>query len=93
MTLWATRVSHQGAAAYYEKGLALREALAAETGTVEARRDLSISYNKLGGICEARGDLAGAAAYYEKCHALLEALAAETGTVEARRDQIGRAHV
>ena len=50
---------------------------------MEARRDLWVSYNKLGDVCRARGDLAGAAAYYEKGLALREALAAETGTVEA----------
>lgn len=52
---------------------------------MESRRDLSVSYNKLGDIRQAQGDLAGAKAFYEQCLAVSERLAAETGTPEARR--------
>ncbi len=75
-----------GALEYYEKSLAIFEALAAETGTVLARRDLSICYEKVGDIRQARGDLSGALESYEKSLAIAEALTAETGTVEVRRD-------
>ena len=40
--------------------------LVEETGTVESRRDLSISYGRLGDIHKAKGSLEGALEYYEK---------------------------
>ncbi len=49
------------------------------------KRYLSVSYNKLGDICKAKGDLQGAEEYYIKSLELREQLAKETGTVEARR--------
>ena len=49
-----------GAEDCFGRSLEIREALARETGTVEARRDLSISLNRLGDIRKARGDLYGA---------------------------------
>ena len=73
-------------AEYYEKSLAICEALAEETGTVESRRDLSVSYNKLGDIMKAQGRPKEAAEYYGKDLAIAEALAEETGTVEAYDD-------
>lgn len=75
-----------GAKAYYEKGLAIREQLAAETGTLQARRDLAVSYDNLGDLSFAQGDLAGAKALYEKSLAIREQLAAETRTIEADDD-------
>ena len=71
---------------FYEKGLAIREAIARESGTVEARRDLSVSYCSLGNIAKAQGKLDAAKAFYEKGLAIDKALARESGTVEARRD-------
>ena len=71
---------------YYEKDLQIAKQLAEETGTVEARRDLSISYNKLGGICEAQGTLPEAQQYYEKSLHIREQLAEENGTVQAWDD-------
>ncbi len=50
------------------------------------RRNLSISYGRLGGIAEAQGDLEAAKDYYAQDMKLAESLAAETGTVQARRD-------
>ena len=61
--------------AYFNKGLALSEQLVAETGTVEARRDLSVSYDNLGDICKMQGNLADAEACYIKGLALIEQLA------------------
>jgi hypothetical protein len=62
------------------------EALARETGTVEARRDLSVSLNKLGNIRTARGDLDGAEDCFGRSMEIAEALARETGTVESYDD-------
>ncbi len=58
----------------------------ATSGNKRFRRWLSVSYERLGGIAESRGDLAGAQDYYEKALAISEELAKETGTVESRRD-------
>ena len=49
-------------------------------------RQLSISYNRLGDICKAQGDLSGAKDYYLKALAISERLAAESETTEAQRD-------
>ena len=54
----------------------------AETGTVKAQRDLSVSYYNLGDICKVQGDLVDAETYFMKGLALSEQLAEETGTVE-----------
>ncbi|MBO5914966.1 MAG: toll/interleukin-1 receptor domain-containing protein [Clostridia bacterium] len=72
---------------YYEKSLAIREQLAAETNTVESRRDLSISYNNLGNIYKSKGNTAKAKEYYEKAFAIFEQQAEETNTVEAWRNR------
>lgn len=72
-----------GAWALYEKGLAIRERLAAETGTVEARQNLAVSYKMMGDLSQARGDLAKAWAFYEKGHAIDEQLAAEIAKIKA----------
>ncbi|MCH5191681.1 MAG: TIR domain-containing protein [Oscillospiraceae bacterium] len=50
------------------------------------QRYLSVSYDKLGNICQAQGDLTEAKAFYGKGFAIAEQLATETGTVEALRD-------
>ncbi|MBR3919222.1 MAG: toll/interleukin-1 receptor domain-containing protein, partial [Clostridia bacterium] len=50
------------------------------------KRDLSVSYNNLGAICKAEGNLTKAKEYYEKSLKIREILAKETNTVEARRD-------
>lgn len=47
------------------------------------RRNLSVSYDRLGKIREEQGDLAGARAFYEKSLAISERLTAELGAVEA----------
>ena len=49
-------------------------------------RDLSISYERLGDICKAQGDLSGAKDYYLKALAIRERLAAESETTQAQRD-------
>ena len=60
----------------------IRLALAEETGTVEARRDLSLSYNRLGDIARTEGQLVKARGYYKKGLELALALAKESPTLE-----------
>ena len=75
-----------GAKIFYKKGLTIFEQLAAETGAVEMRWDLSVSYGRLGDISQTKGDLDEAKVFYEKCLAIFEQLTAETGAVQAQRD-------
>ena len=49
-------------------------------------RDLSISYERLGDICKAQGDLSGAKDYYLKALAISERLAAESEGTQAKDD-------
>ena len=70
----------------FQKALGIAEPLANETGAVQARRALSVSYNALGDVESALGHPDRARDYYAKSLELSEALAEETGTVEARRD-------
>lgn len=49
-------------------------------------RNESVSYNKLGNIANAEGNLSQAEMYYKKALEICIALADETNTVEARRD-------
>ena len=53
---------------------------------MEAKRDLSVSYNKLGDIAKAEGNLSEAKRYYKLCLDIFEALVKETGTVKSKRD-------
>ena len=62
------------------------EQLAKETNTVQARRDLSVSYNRLGDIYKSEGNIAKVKEYCEKALAIDEQLASETNTVEAFHD-------
>jgi hypothetical protein len=55
-------------------------------GTPESRRDLSVSFERLGDIARARGQLAAAERWFEQARALREPLAQELGTPESRRD-------
>jgi len=57
-----------------------------EESTANARRELSVSFTKLGDLCKEEGDLTGAREYYERAYEIDEALAAENGTVWAERD-------
>ena len=78
--------NHRKALATYQEMQSAAEQRYKVNGTVEARRDLSVSYNNLGDIAIALGDLAGAKKWYEQGLAISTALAEETGTVEARRN-------
>ena len=60
--------------------------LAEESPTIEIRRDLSISYNKLGSIYEAEGDIPAARKYYELALEIRKQLAEESPTIQIRRD-------
>ena len=51
-----------------------------------AQRSLSVSYSKLGNICQLQGRLAEAQQYFEKSLQMDEQIAAQTGTIEARID-------
>ena len=53
---------------------------------MEARRDLSVSYNNLGDICKAEDDLNGAKAWYEKSLEISRALADEIRTQDSLED-------
>ncbi|MBR5641982.1 MAG: TIR domain-containing protein [Firmicutes bacterium] len=55
--------------------------------TVKARRNLSLSYDKLGSVAEEKGDLSAAQGYFEKSLALSDQLANETETSRSRRDR------
>ncbi len=54
--------------------------------TAQSRRDLSVSYNKLGGIAEAMRNLKAAKGYYEQDLEISRAIADETRTVSAYDD-------
>ncbi len=74
------------AKACYEKALGIDEIIALRTGSVHARRNVSLDYNKLGDIAKAERRLADARKYYEKSFQMFAALASETNTADARRD-------
>ncbi len=71
----------KGARNYYEKGLTISEELCRETGTEQARQDLSFVYRRMG-IPAFSG--ANAASYREKAIAIAEELVRETGSVSSR---------
>ena len=52
----------------------------------EARRYLSVTYERLGDICREENDLSGERTWFEKDLEISRALAEESGTVEAHRD-------
>ena len=71
---------------YLMKALQIREDLAAETGTLKARRDLSTCYSKLGELYLMQGDFTRSEEYNRKALGIDEELARELGTPEAKRD-------
>ena len=71
---------------YFTKCLRIRSALAEETGTAEARRDLSISYYKCGEIAEKQYNWELARSYYEKCLEIRLTLTEEVETFQAFED-------
>ena len=66
--------------------LDISEQLVSETGTVQSRRDLSVSYGRIGDIYKAQGNLPHAMEYYKKSLEIREPLVFETGMVEDRRN-------
>ena len=52
----------------------------------KSERELSISYERLGDVCQADGDLSGAKAYYGKALAISEQLAKQSEGTDAQRD-------
>lgn len=62
------------AEAAYQGQLAASEQYAQLFDTTASKKYLSGSYNKLGGMCEAHGNLSGARTYYEKSVGLMEKL-------------------
>ncbi len=72
----------------YRDGLAIRERLAAADPTnAEWQRDLSVSYNKIGDVLVAQGNLDEALARYRDGLAIRERLAAaDPGNTEWQRD-------
>jgi phage tail protein X len=77
-----------GRKARHEASLAVLERLAAANpGSAEAQRDLSVSLNKLGDVLVQAGDLAAARERYQASLAVAERLAAANpGSAEAQRD-------
>ncbi len=71
----------KGAKAYYEKVMAITEALCSENRTEQARIDLAMIYRRMG-IPGFAG--ANAVAYREKAIAIAEELVQETGSIRAR---------
>ncbi len=74
------------AAHAYQSMSAVSERMLEQFAGAYWNRSLNVSYNKLGNICKAEGNLSEAKAWYEKALEINEALSRETGTVEARRD-------
>ena len=52
----------------------------------KSERELSISYERLGDVCQADGDISGAKAYYGKALAIFEQLAKQSEGTDAQRD-------
>jgi tetratricopeptide (TPR) repeat protein len=59
---------------------------AEELDTPDSRRDLSVSYNNVGGMSKLSGDHEGALSAYQKSLSIRKALAEELDTPESRRD-------
>ena len=57
-----------------------------ETGTVEDRRNLSISYERIGDIYKAQGNIPQALEYYKKSLDIAEQLVKETDRVQSYDD-------
>ena len=72
------------------KALEIDEALARELGTPEARRDLSASYDRLGGIEHGRSQWEAAEGWLRKALEIDEALATELGAPETMSDLSSR---
>ena len=67
----------------------LKLVLAADPGSAEKQRDLSISFGHLGDVSVAAGDLAAARAYYEQALAISRTLAdADPASAQKQRDLV-----
>ncbi len=65
----------------------LKQTLTADPDSSQKQRDLSVSFNKLGNVSVAAGDLAAARAYYEQYLTIARALAdADPDAAEKQRD-------
>jgi hypothetical protein len=60
--------------------------LLCKANTPQNRRELSVSYNRLGDIAEAQDQLSQSKAWFEKDLELSEALLREANTPQNRRD-------
>ena len=68
------------------RSLAIRQVLVTETGTIRARRGLSVCLERLGDIRKTLGDPNGAETYYTEALKIAEDLVFETGTVDSYDD-------
>lgn len=71
---------------FYQESLEVMEVLTAESPTIQNRRELSVSHNRVGDIRQAQGDLDEALACFQKDIEISEALATESPTIQNRRD-------
>ena len=76
----------QAAASLAVSMLARARQIAAEAGTPEAQRDVSVSLDSVGRVAQAQGEWAEAAKAYRESLDIARALAKQLGTPEAQRD-------
>ena len=71
---------------YNRKALGIDEELARELGTPEAKRDLCLSYFRLGDVARYSGDRVSADSYYQKAFEICEYLVETLGIAESYND-------
>ena len=84
-----SREDLESALEMYESGLEIVEELEAEQKNPEIQRDLSISYERIGGIYERIGGFLSKRKFrkmYEKCLKIREELAESFGTIQSYDD-------
>ena len=78
--------AYDAAAAAVKESLGVRRGLVDVLGTLESRRDLSVSLNNVGRVAQARGDWRAAGRAYEESLGIRRSLARSLGTLGSRRD-------
>ena len=70
----------------YEQARTMAERMVARRNTLDDRRNLSVSYNRVGNILQDKGNLSGALELHQKGTEIREQLVREQDTPEARRE-------